>query len=127
MTQDTESAPRTGRPRKAADATLSEKLPPIRLTPADLAAVHANAAARGMDVTDFCRRAILGKPMPSGGGRGNAVIPSGLLHELSRIGNNLNQVAHAANLARPLPAIAAQTLAELRGLVALITSRLDSD
>lgn len=124
MTDDSDDKPRTGRPRKAGDDRLSEPLPPIRLTAVDLAAVHAHAAARGLSVTEFCRRAILGKPMPTGGG-GSAAIPPGLLHELSRVGNNLNQIAKAANAGRVLPGMAEQTLAEVRGLVALITSRLD--
>ncbi len=48
-----------------------------------------------------------------------------LITELARVGNNLNQIAHAAHLGRELRGMGDATLAEIRALVATITERLD--
>lgn len=48
-----------------------------------------------------------------------------LITELARVGNNLNQIAHAAHLGRELRHMAEAALSDVRALVASITERLD--
>lgn len=116
---------KTGRPELAPGERMTETLT-IRLTVADRAAAEAIAARAGIPLAELARRALDGAKIEERAS-GRSLIPPGLLAELNRIGNNLNQVAHAAHLGRSLPAMAEQTLAEVRGLVALIVSRIERD
>lgn len=112
---------RPGRRRKAPGEAMSEVIR-VRVTPGELAEIEAKAFASGYaNVTEFARDAIRRRPAPA---HTRGLIPPALLHELSRIGNNVNQIARAANAGRDLPAMAAQTLADLRALIDRITARL---
>lgn len=122
MTDETPTAAPTGRPRKAPGERLDDALR-IRMTAAERASVEARAAQAGMSPSEFARRAIAGAKIapPSHG----TAIPPLLIAELGRIGNNLNQIAHAAHLGRELRHMAEAALADVRALVAKITERLD--
>lgn len=114
---------RIGRPRLAADERRTDALR-VRLTPDERAHIEARAAQAGLPLSEFARRAITGAkiaPPPTG-----EAVPPALLAELGRIGNNVNQIAHAANIGRELRGLAEITLADLRELVAVITSKLDA-
>lgn len=123
MTDETPKPAPTGRPRKAPGELRSDRLPDLRVTPSERASVEAAAAQAGLPMSEFCRRAILGAKIapPSHG----TAIPPLLIAELGRIGNNLNQIAHAAHLGRELRHMADAALADVRALVAKITERLD--
>lgn len=85
-----------GRPRKEPGERRDASLPPVRMTPAELAYVEEQAAAAGLPVSDYVRRRALGGRVA---GR-RAQADDRALYELNRIGNNLNQIAHAANIGR---------------------------
>ena len=122
MTDDTHTPAPTGRPRKAAGERLSDGLR-VRMTPGERASIEARAAQAGMSPSEFARRAIAGaKITPPAHG---TAIPPLLIAELGRVGNNLNQIAHAAHLGRELRHMAEAALADVRALVAKITERLD--
>ncbi|WP_193227879.1 plasmid mobilization protein [Aureimonas psammosilenae] len=87
------------RPTKEAHERRTASLPPVRVTEAELATVQAEAKAAGVDLTRFIRERILT-------GQTIAAPPTAnhsLLVELSRSGNNLNQIARALNRGRPVP------------------------
>lgn len=116
-------AARIGRPRKDAAELRCEVLR-VRLTPTERANIDARAAQAGLPVSDFARRALTSVKIEARRA-GDGAIPAALVADLGRVGNNLNQVAHAANIGRELRGLAETALAELRGLVSLITEKLD--
>ena len=81
------------RPKKQPHERRSAKLPPIRLTEAELADLHLQAERAGLSVTELVRqRATSGKVTPKRG-----LADAQLLSELNRVGVNLNQIARALN------------------------------
>ena len=102
----------------------------IGLEPLDLDTVDERAEAAGMSRSAYIRAAVLGHP-------GFRAVPRpsvekkllGLaVGQLGRVGNNLNQLAHHANLGRMLDANSvAPLLDELREVVAAIMKALDRD
>ena len=81
------------RPKKQPHERRSAKLPPIRLTEAELADLHIQADLAGLSVTELVRqRATSGKVTPKRG-----LVDAQLLSEINRIGVNLNQIAHVLN------------------------------
>lgn len=122
MTDDDKKSP--GRPRLAPGEGRTERIPHVRLTVMERIEIDAKAAASGLSVAEYCRRRVCGYRLPA---PRKSAVPVGLLAELSRVGNNLNQIAHSANAGRALPAMAEQTLAELRDLMTAIASRLDDE
>ena len=82
-----------GRPRKEPLERRSAKLPPIRVTEAELATLALQAASYGATLTDFIRqRALTGEAI-----RRRGAAEAQLLSELNRIGVNLNQIARSLN------------------------------
>lgn len=124
MTDDTHTPRRTGRPRLAPGERMTDGLR-VRMTPAERAGVEAKAAQAGLPVSELCRRAIFGAKIAAPSESGPSGIPPGVLSELARIGNNLNQIAHAAHLGRELRGKADAALIELRALMDAIAARLD--
>ena len=68
----------------------------VRLTRGENALFRAKAHAAGLTVSELIRRLVLGKKVPVRRGR----FDEDALYQLSRIGNNLNQIARALNTAR---------------------------
>lgn len=126
MTDETHTPPRTGRPRLAPGERMTDGLR-VRMTAAERATVDARAALAKLPVSEFARRAILGAKITAPSESGRNGIPPGVLSELARVGNNLNQIAHAAHLGRELRDMAAATLADLRAIMDGIAARLDDD
>jgi hypothetical protein len=77
-------------------------------------------------VSEFCRRAIFGAKITAPTATRSG-IPPGVLAELARVGNNLNQIAHAAHLGRELRGMAEAALIDLRAIMDGIAARLDDD
>lgn len=89
------------------------------LTEAEAAQVAEQAAAAGVAVSEFTRRAVLGlsvQPRPG-------LADDCLLMDLNRVGNLLNQIARSLHTDRPERADLAATLDEFRQLVALLVAR----
>lgn len=86
-------ASRGGRPRLAPDEQRGERLSGIRLTATERAFVEANAARAGLDVAEFCRRAILRRRIAPA----HTDTDAAALLALNRIGVLLNQIARRAN------------------------------
>ena len=62
------------------------------MTPEEHAEISALADEAGLSAGELCRRAILNRKIDF-----QARLTADALRELSRIGNNLNQIAHAIN------------------------------
>jgi len=91
----------------------------LRLTPGELALVRARAHSAGLPVSTFLRRAALGQAVRARRGQ----VERDAIYQLSKIGNNLNQLARAANTARQVVALELleEALQELRAALAELT------
>jgi hypothetical protein len=69
----------------------------VKLTPAERAKLEAAAAARGEGLSEYIRELCFRRSPPTVGGVSRNPDARALAHELSRIGNNLNQLAKVAN------------------------------
>ncbi len=78
----------------------------IRTTPADKARWQALAESRGVSLSDLVRALLDGQRRSPRPRRALPPVEPALLRELARIGNNLNQLARAANRQEPVPAAA---------------------
>lgn len=97
----------------------------IQMTPSEKAELQLRAATTGRTVSDFARLVLLSdakKPAPTP--RSPQAIRE-LAGEISRVGNNINQLARYANEARHLPTeralqeAAAKIIAALEKVAAL--------
>lgn len=87
------------RPAKEAHERRTAQLPPVRVTEAELIAVQAQAKAARCHLTKFIReRALTGVTTSAPPSASHS-----LLVELSRAGNNLNQIARHMNRGRGVP------------------------
>lgn len=70
----------------------------IRASNAELAALKAVAAARGLSLSDLLRRVALGVRMPARRfDQADVTVLAQMLGELGRVGGNLNQLVRRAN------------------------------
>lgn len=104
-----------GRPRKPPAEKRTEQVPPLRVTPDEMARIELDAVRLGLTITDYCRHAALDRPV-------RVIVAQRadhgpILSELTRIGVNLNQIARAANATGALAADLPDTLAQLRALM----------
>ncbi len=67
----------------------------LRLTAGERAVVRAKAHAAGLSVSELLRRSVLGQRVRVRPGQ----VRRDAVYQLSKIGNNLNQLAHVANAA----------------------------
>lgn len=105
-----------GRPRKAPAERRAERLPAPRVTVAERAFVEDQAARAGLDLAEFCRRAVLRQRiMPR-----REAADDALIFELNKAGVNLNQIARAVNAGRGVPADLPEAVAEIRAAVAKV-------
>jgi len=107
---DDESQKQKGSRRKGASQTRQrKKTVQIALTPEERADIERRAAHAGLSLSSFCRAAALGDPGPRAARRPivDAAALARTQAELKRVGNNLNQIAHALNIRETvlLPAI----------------------
>ena len=107
------------RPRLPDAERRDDRLPNLRVTAAERADVEARAVSAGLSLVEFCRRAIFRQKI-------RAAIPqtdAAALHELNRVGVNLNQLARAMNAGRELPASLEATMQEVRAAVEQVARR----
>ena len=106
------------RPKLRPEERSDEQLPNIRVTVAERERVEEKAAAAGMTVTQYIRRAVLKTRIaPKRGSTDQA-----LLVELNRVGTNLNQIARRVNAGRNLPSDFPDVLAEVSAAVKKVLS-----
>lgn len=78
----------------------------IRTTAEDKARWQAVAQSRGLSLLDLVRSVLDGQRRSPRSQRAAPRVDPALLRELSRIGNNLNQLAHVAQQQEPVAAAA---------------------
>lgn len=78
----------------------------VRTTPEDMARWQAVAESRGLSLSDLVRSLLDGQRRSPRPRHAAPLVDPGLLRELSRLGNNLNQLARAATQQDPVPAAA---------------------
>ena len=97
----------------------------FRISPHDKTTVIAKARRARVSVSDFCRKAVLGKEVKYIEG-----LP-GVVYELNKIGTNINQIAVASHQGRDisatLPAIKARLSSTLDSIDRAIGGDSDSD
>jgi hypothetical protein len=91
------------RPRTENKAALRTAFLGFQVTHAERAEIARRAAETQRSLSDFCRRVLLSdRKAPAPLARDRREITA-LSVEISRVGNNLNQLAHIANERRDLP------------------------
>ena len=108
------------RPTKNEHEKRSTTLPTIRVTPAERVLIEDKATAAGFTITDFVRTAALFEKVTPR----KTKLEAALIVELNRVGVNVNQIAHAANVGRIRPALLQTSLDELRELMAKIDAAI---
>lgn len=86
----------------------------MRLTVSERLRVEQRAAAAGLTVSAWSARAVTGAEVTVAV-TPTAPLPPGLIAELKRIGNNINQIAAALNTGRQVPAT--EIVAKMRDLL----------
>lgn len=102
------------RPRTYQHAARTQAIT-VRVTPAEHARLQAEAAQAGRSVAGLAERYITRGSVRVEASRMPAPLDPALIAELKRIGNNLNQIAHALN--SNLPPDTVSTAANLRDLI----------
>lgn len=93
----------------------------VRMTVNEYLIVSGNAATLGMGIPDYIRKKVTGRPLPR-----TKVTPEDrrLFVELSRVGNNINQLTKNSHLRMHSPKILFRQLAELRHLLQELKSNI---
>ena len=104
------------RPPLRPEERRDDRLPNLRVTAAERVLVDERAAAAGLTLVEYCRRAIFKSRIAPKRG----TVDQALLVELNRVGVNLNQIAHKVNAGRNLPPDFPEALAEVRDAIAKV-------
>ena len=91
----------------------------IKLTPAERAELESAAKARGAGLSEYVRDLCLRRSAAAVAGATRNPDAKALADQLSRIGNNLNQIAKVANTKRTMP-----HFYELRMLTGMVKAAL---
>ncbi|MDF0718092.1 plasmid mobilization relaxosome protein MobC [Muricauda sp. 334s03] len=93
----------------------------VRMTVNEYLIVSGNAATLGMGIPDYIRKKVIGRPLPR-----TKVTPEDrrLFVELSRIGNNINQLSKNSHLRMHAPKNLSLQLSELRNLLGELKSNI---
>ncbi len=110
------------KPRSGSEKRQRIHVARIRLDDAERAKLAERASASGLDVGAYLRACALGTAGVRA--RRRARVDRELLArtnaDLNRVGNNLNQIAHALNSGRDPPQFVAEAMDELRGVLAAL-------
>lgn len=109
---------RMGRPKKQEHEKRSETAR-FRLTLAEREYIRSQAAAAGMDESEYLRARALGHSVSPA--RSNRADPA-LVTELNRIGVNVNQLAAATHMGRDFTRFWQEVGAELRGIITKVVA-----
>lgn len=85
------------RPRKDPTEALTEQLPPVRVSIEDKSRIEAKAAKAGLPVSTYIRRVAVTGKVTVANELGASRMDAQTLSELSRLGNNINQIAYQLN------------------------------
>ncbi len=86
-----------GRPKKQEHEKRNARLPAVRLTTAERIDLEQKAEAAGVDLSEWVRQQLTAAPVKR---MTPQRVSASLITELSRIGNNVNQVARSLNRGR---------------------------
>mgnify|MGYP001627881339 FL=1 len=111
-----------GRPRKQEKEKRSASLPPVRLTPAEMAFIEEQAAVAGLPVSTYAREALTNRRVTPRRTKAEAA----LLTELNRCGVNLHQLVRHLNYGGSLPNDIVETLAEFRAALSTVGKAYDA-
>ncbi len=108
------------RPKKSIELLKAIRVN-VRMTVNEYLIVSSNAATLGMGIPDYIRKKVTGRPLPR-----TKVTPEDrkLFIELSRIGNNVNQLTKNSHLRMHAPKILFEQLAELYNLLKELKSNI---
>jgi uncharacterized protein (DUF1778 family) len=99
----------------------------VRLTDAERAALDEAAEQAGLSLASYARQALLGAPPPRQARRPPVAKAelARVLAQLGKVGSNLNQLAHAANVGAAVDGVAlAAELGELAAVRAALFAAL---
>ena len=111
-----------GRPTKPDGQARTLALPSIRVNPIELSFIEAQATTAGLPVSTYVRNVLTQRRVAPA----KTSIDDRLLLELNRIGVNLNQQTAHSNAGRHSPDMVAQTLTELRDVLAKVGAAYDA-
>lgn len=81
--------------------TIRSHIQSVRLTRGELAVLHGKARTAGLPLSTFLRHAALGKTVRARRGQ----VDRDAIYQLVKVGNNINQLARAANAAGQVVAL----------------------
>ena len=102
-----------GRPRLAEGERRDTRFPDIRMTTAEREAAAEKAAAAGLSLSEFGRRAINGQRITAR----MSAADEAALRNLNRVGVNLAQIVKRLNMTGDVAEDAGEVLAEVRAAV----------
>ena len=111
-----------GRPTKPEGQARTLALPSIGVIPVEISFIEALAATAGLPLSTYVRKVLTHRRVAPA----KTAIDDKLLLELNRIGVNLNQQTAHSNAGRHSPDMVAQTLTELRDLLAKVGAAYDT-
>ncbi|MBD0851904.1 plasmid mobilization protein [Maribacter arenosus] len=108
------------RPKKDIESLKAIRIN-VRMTVNEYLIVSGNAATLGIGIPDYIRKKVIGRPLPR-----TKVTPENrrLFVELSRIGNNINQLSKNSHLRMHSPKNLYRQLTELRHLLGELKSNI---
>lgn len=101
------------RPPLRPEERRDDRLPNLRVTASERALIEERAAAAGLTLVEYCRRAIFKSRIAPKRG----TVDQALLIALNRVGVNLNQIALKVNTGRSLPPDFPIVLDEIKALI----------
>lgn len=96
----------------------------VRMTIQDYCNVSKNAKTVGLSITDYIRKICAGKPLPK---KKLSPLDRELFVQLSRIGNNINQLTKIYNSGIRDPLGIKEQLIMIKGLLTLLKSNISNN
>ena len=114
------------RPRSGSNKRQRNITKLVRLNESESAAVEEAASRAGLTFASYARTQMLGRPVPDSVKRPpvEKELLAKSLGQLGKVGSNLNQIAHAANIGETVCTEINQVLDEVRQLAAQIKTAL---
>ncbi len=109
-----------GRPKKEVSSLKTVQVN-VRMTANDYSKVSESAQTIGLSVSEYIRRKTTGKPIPK---KRVSPLDRKLFVELSRVGNNLNQLTRVLNSGIQDPLSTYKQLEEVKMLLQYLKSNI---
>lgn len=108
------------RPKKKPNEKLTHRLPHIRCTEFERKEIDERAKELGMSVSDYIRKmALTGSIIVQ-----QTSVDFELVNQLKRIGVNLNQIVHIANIRQQVPRRLVAIYDELEGVLDRVIEKI---